>query len=183
MSCNKEGHDCIRFGFHSRASYQAILNRDLNKPILSPIATYLLTHDRSPFCAGHYKVTVQISETEESKRHGGEVGILNFKIKNHNSETNLMFNANPVYFGPGSNHTFMTIGDVLDNIKSMKVAYRFKQTLNPLTWRVFTPKIYVAYIKIESMELNTAFKLCPVHALPVVDEEKAVFDTNSCNSK
>lgn len=160
--------------------YQQIVEKSRPNPILAPIATYLLTHDQEPFCAAHYRVTVKISDSEASRQHGGEVGTLIIKLHSRNADTKLSYNANPIFFKPGSNHTFMAIGGDLDGIETMKVAYKFKQTFNPLTWRVFTPKIYVEYITIESMERNTFDTLCPHHSLPVVDEEKVLFKKSSC---
>lgn len=57
--CNMEGNHCIRFGFHSRSSYRKLYEKGFYDS--SPIATYLLTADKSPFCAAHYKLTVKIS--------------------------------------------------------------------------------------------------------------------------
>lgn len=179
-NCNQGGNVCIRFGFHSRPSYQAVRDKNSSNHNSSPIATYLLTHAQEPFCAAHYKVTVKISESEESKKHGGEIGILFFKLQSQQAETKLTFNTNPLFFGPGSNHTFMTIGDDLNDIETMTVAYKFKQTFNPLTWRVFSPKIYVEFITLESMERNYFVKLCSHQSKTVVHEEKVLFKKNLC---
>lgn len=89
----------------------------------------------------------------------------------------------PVYFSPGSNHTFLTIGDDVADIETIKVEYRFKQTFNPLTWRIFTPRIYVEFIVIESMEHNTLIRVCPHHKLPVAEDQGVLFKQDSCNYK
>lgn len=57
--CNRDGNSCIRFGFHSRPSYQALVEQGLDES--SPIATYLLTADKDPFCSAHYKMSVKVS--------------------------------------------------------------------------------------------------------------------------
>lgn len=57
--CNRDGNFCIRFGFHSRKDYQRVIEKGNFDG--SPIATYLLTTDKEPFCAAHYKVTVKVS--------------------------------------------------------------------------------------------------------------------------
>lgn len=113
--------------------------------------------------------------------HGGEFGILYFKLKGEQFETRkIQFNPMPIYFEPGSNHTFLSIGDDIDSIETITVEYRFKQTLNPLTWRIFTPRIYVEFISIESMEHNTQTTLCPHHKLPVAQDEEILFKQDSC---
>ena len=184
-SCNRDGNYCIRFGFHSRASYKALFDKGYYSS--SPIATYLLTADKEPFCAAHYKITAKISDSEESRQHGGEIGELYIKLKSGNFESRkIQFNPMPVYFSPGSNHTFLAFGDDVEDIETIKVEYKFKQTFNPLTWRIFTPRIYVEYIVIESMEHNSFIKLCPHHQLPVsqVSQDQGVlFKEDSCHYK
>lgn len=181
--CNHDGHYCIRFGFHSRSSYQSVLKKRLYDDN-EPIATYLMTTGKEPFCAAHYKITVKISESEESRLHGGEIGSLFIKLKSENVETSkILFNPIPVFFSPGSNHTFLTIGDHVESIDTIKVEYQFKQTFNPLTWRIFTPRIYVESIMIESMEHNFFIKLCPHHGLPVSQDQGILFKESSCDYK
>lgn len=164
--CNKDGNYCIKFGFHSRPSYRALFNKGYYSS--EPIATYLMTNEKQPFCAAHFKITLKVSFSEESRRHGGEIGILFLRPKSGNKEFKKMqFNPHPVYFEPGTNHTYLTIGEDVQDISTIMVEYRFKQTLNPLTWRIFTPRVYIEFIEIESMEHNWALKVCPHHQLPV----------------
>lgn len=78
------------------------------------------------------------------------------KLRGANGETRKMqFNPIPVYFSPASNHTFLSIGDDVQDISAAKVEYKKKQTFNPLTWRIFTPRVHIEFIVIESMEHNT----------------------------
>lgn len=57
--CNRDGNSCIRFGYHSRQSYISLFDEGLYES--APIATYLLTADKHPFCSAHYKMSVKIS--------------------------------------------------------------------------------------------------------------------------
>lgn len=124
---------------------------------------------------------ILILDSEESRRHGGEIGVLYLKLNGDDDETRkIQFNPMPVYFSPGSNHTFLTTGDDVEDIETIKVEYRFKQTFNPLTWRIFTPRIYVEFIIIESMEHNTLIKVCPHHKLPVAEDQGVLFKEDSC---
>lgn len=110
--------------------------------------------------------------------------MLYLKLNRDDAETRkIQFNPMPVYFSPGSNHTFLTIGDDAEDIETIKVEYKFKQTLNPLTWRIFTPRIYVEFIIIESMEHNTLVKVCPHHNLPVAEDQGVLFKEDSCYYK
>lgn len=182
--CNKDGNYCIKFGFHSRTSFGEVFKKGYYSS--DPIATYLLTQGKSPYCASHYKVSVKVSESEESRRHGGEIGILFMRLRNQNDETKkIQVNSIPVYFSPGSNHTFLTIGDDMSDIEKVVVEYRFKQTFNPLTWRINSPRVYIEYLLIESMEHSTYIKVCPNHKQPVGGDEKngVVFREDSCHYK
>lgn len=144
-----------------------------------------MTQDKEPFCASHYKVMVKVSDSEESRRHGGEIGILYFKLKSGYEETKkIQFNPLPIFFGPGSNHTFLTIGEDMVDIEKVMVEYKFKQTLNPLTWRVFTPRVHIEFLTIESMEHpDQSLKFCPHHGLAVGEDKGVLFRQDSCHYK
>lgn len=46
---------------------------------------------------------VKVSESEESRRHGGEIGVLFMKLKSGIEETDkIQFNPMPVFFLPGN---------------------------------------------------------------------------------
>lgn len=60
-SCNEDSRYCVKFGFHSRPDFRRTMERGYVDLIRPPIVTYLLTTEREPFCAAHYKVTVVIS--------------------------------------------------------------------------------------------------------------------------
>ena len=57
--CNGDGRLCIRFGFHSRSSYKSLFENGVYES--SPIATYLFTSDKRPYCSAHYRMTVKVS--------------------------------------------------------------------------------------------------------------------------
>lgn len=172
---------CLRFGFHSRQSFKSIFLKGHYDP--NPIATYLMTQDKDPYCASHYKIMVKVSNSEESRRHGGEIGILLLKLRSGYQETGpIKFNPIPIFFGPGSNHTFLTIGQDMTDIESVMVEYHFKQSLNPLTWRLFTPRVHIEFLVIQSMEhpeLN--IKVCPHHNLPVGEDKGVLFRPDACH--
>lgn len=181
--CNRGDHHCIKFGFHSYHSYKALYDKGYSSS--SPIATYLITSDESPFCRVHFRVTVKISDSEESRRHNGEIGLLYLKVKSLTGESDrIQLNESPIYFEPGKVLTFFTTGRDIKDIRQIKVEYKFKQTLiNPLTWRIFTPRIYVEFIEIESMEFNTKLKICPIHHMSVKQDTDLEFREESCNYK
>lgn len=181
--CNRDGNYCIKFGFHSISSYKHFYNSGNVFPGYSnTLDTYLITADKKPYCKAHYKVFVKVASNDESRMHGGELGFLYLKIKSDNEEGGkFILNQLSVYFAPGTNHTFFTIGDNAESIQTVTVDYKHKSTANPLTWRINTPKIYLEFIVIESMEHGWKMKLCPHHSLPISSGEGLIFREESCD--
>lgn len=105
--------------------------------------------------------------------------MLTFRMKEKNAldETrSIRFNTKPIFFAPGTNHTYLTFGDYIEDIDLIKVEYKFKKNIHPRSWGVITPRIYVESITIESLEQRSLSKLCPHHALPVTDQEALLFN-------
>ncbi|XP_070507866.1 pancreatic lipase-related protein 2-like [Chironomus tepperi] len=182
--CNRNNNYCIRFGFNSFSSYKSIFSKGYANPgFLTSISTYLMTSDKEPFCRVHYKVFVKVASNDESRMHGGEVGFIYLKLKSsHGDGQKFLLNQQSIHFAPGKNFTFLAIGDEIEDIKSVVVDYKHKSTANPLTWRVFTPKIYLEYILIQSMEQSDSveLKLCPSHESPISSGEGLLFKGDSC---
>jgi pancreatic triacylglycerol lipase len=180
--CNRNGHFCVKFGFHSYHSYLSLFNRGFTYPgYRTEINAFLMTSEKEPYCKTHFNVFVKIAENDESRIHGGEIGFLYLKLIGTKGEgSKFKLNQQAVFFQPGSNHTFLGIGDDVVEIKSVTVDYKYMSTVNPLTWRVFTPKIYVEYLEIESMEHGGYIKVCPHHALPISSGEGLLFREDSC---
>lgn len=181
--CNRDGNFCFKFGFHSILSYKSFFSSGHNFPGYSQsLNAFLTTADKKPFCKAHYKVSVKVASNDESRMHGGEVGFLYLKLKtDHGEGKKFVLNQYSVYFAPGTNHSFLAIGDDAVDVKTITVNYKHKSTANPLTWRVFTPKIYLEFISIESMEHGWSLKLCPHHSLPISSGEGLVFREESCD--
>lgn len=81
FSCvgNDAGH-CISFGLESERSYKRMLElTDVNRG--QPLKAYFMTSARPPYFQSHYKISVYVSDSEESISHGGEIGILSTEIE------------------------------------------------------------------------------------------------------
>jgi pancreatic triacylglycerol lipase len=181
--CNRDGNHCFQFGFHAPQSYRSHFSQG-HVLQTGPIATYFMTSPKEPFCKTHFKVTVKVAENDESRMHGGEVGFLYLKLKSSKVENaKFLVNQQSVHFGPGMNYTFLAIGDDIEDVRSALVDYRHKSTANPLTWRVFTPKIYLEYILIESMEHPSGgeLKMCPNHGHAISSGDGLLFKEDSCD--
>lgn len=181
--CNRNENFCIKFGFHSFESYKNFYSSGhVIAGYSSTLNAYLTTSDKKPYCKAHYKVHVKVAENDESRMHGGEVGFLYVKLKTEYGEVGkFLINQYSVYFKPGANHSFFAIGDSAEHIQRITVDYKHKSTANPLTWRVFTPKIYLEYLTIESMEHGWKKTFCPHHSLPISSGEGLVFREESCD--
>ena len=65
--CNEKMTNCDLMGFY------AFSNLNGSKPVRRK-ALYLFTDETRPFCANHYRVTIVLSDTIQSKRQGGDRG-------------------------------------------------------------------------------------------------------------
>lgn len=121
---------------------------------------YTVTGDASPFCKGNYKVTVTVSDAEESKLHRGEVGTLWFTVHSTSDGTGARSNKIQLndkgYHEPGTTNSYVVPGDVMEKIKSVEVEFQYDtNVMNPLTWRMFSaPRLYVSKIELENLEMN-----------------------------
>lgn len=76
FSCigNDNGH-CIDFGLNSERSYRKMIGlSDITKG--TPLKAYFMTSAKPPYFQAHYRLTVHVSDSEDSVTHGGEIGIL-----------------------------------------------------------------------------------------------------------
>lgn len=80
FDCNKDDSRCMRFGMRSQESFQNLLSARRVTEVGAPLRVYLMTGNDRPFCRSHYRVTIHISSSDESKLHGGEVGIVAMEI-------------------------------------------------------------------------------------------------------
>uniref|UniRef100_A0A1A9X5G7 Lipase domain-containing protein n=1 Tax=Glossina brevipalpis TaxID=37001 RepID=A0A1A9X5G7_9MUSC len=175
--CNENGHLCMRMGYHSYEDYSKLLKRNKISTSKPPIM-YLITGDQPPFCRHHYKITVRVAGHEESTSHGGEVGTVSIRLHGkHRKESteSMKFSTKPMYFEPGFEYTSLVAGQGIKNPIYAAISWEYETSLfNPLTWRILaSPRIYISYILIESMETpHTYLRLCPIN------EESAVISGN-----
>lgn len=86
FNCNQNGNHCIQFGMNSIKDYHRLYRNNMLIHSQS-IVTYFMTGGSPPYCRTHFKITVKISDSQESTLHGGEVGMLWFKVKGDKGET------------------------------------------------------------------------------------------------
>lgn len=79
--CNEDGNMCMRFGMDSWNSYRGLWSDRKIADGAEPLRVYLMTGDRNPFCRVHYKVTIVMSSSDESRLHGGEIGVVSLEVR------------------------------------------------------------------------------------------------------
>ncbi|XP_063705168.1 pancreatic lipase-related protein 2 [Culicoides brevitarsis] len=187
FTCGVDDHYCIKFGYGSRESYQSLYaTRDLVSS--EALVAYMLTVGKKPYIRNQYKITVNVSNSMESKIHGGEVGKLKIVLygkdrRNHTLKTEEMFfSEDPKLFEPGHKNTSVVAGsDVQAPIHAILEWKYSTNPLNPLTWRLLkSPRIYLADITIESLEHRSKIRMCPVLNEPVVEGSQSHFTPENC---
>jgi len=148
---------------------------------------YLMTGDRTPFCKAHYKVTVHISDSNESKTHGGEIGQLWFTMHGTKDQTGDKSDRVPFdktgYHEPGSVHTSVIAADYVKNLSAVEVEWDYNVSVfNPLTWRILTsPRLFIDKVTVESLESGKKVTVCPKAHKPLINGISQLFLEAYCN--
>lgn len=99
---------------------------------------------------------VNVSKTNESVDHGGEVGTFVLKVIGQNGEKSgrMPLSSQSTYYEPGSTHTVVLLGDVVGKLESVEISWEYRVSVfNPLTWRLLhTPRVYIDSLSVESLE-------------------------------
>ncbi|XP_058445504.1 pancreatic lipase-related protein 2-like [Malaya genurostris] len=183
FECERDGHMCFTFGFNSFDSFrrmehanQIVGNRD--------IQAYLMTGEGEPFCRTHYKVLIKVSDSEESVLHGGEVGRFHLSIYGHKGEHSdkMAFTKESELYEPGRNYTRVLAGAGVGKPRKITVSWEYNTSfLNPLTWRILnSPRVYIEYIIVQSLEYRTRILLCPSYNMPVTSNVDSLFTQDKC---
>lgn len=184
FSC--EDRFCVRFGYDSIKTYNELKKEGYTSDDAS-LTTYLMTSAEHPFCRVHYRVTVKMSATEESALHGGEIGTLSLKFHSHRrKETEKMsFYSEPFFFEPGMIYTSVIAGADIGETLYAKASWDYQTNfLNPLTWRILaSPRIYIDFLVVESLEYKTTVKLCPVHQTPIISGSPTMLQAKYCTEE
>lgn len=105
----------------------------------------------------HYRIVVQVSSSNMSKIHGGEIGQLYFTM--HGTTDGRGHKTNPVGFvsgfhEPGGLYMAVVATDSVPHLRAVELEWRYNSSLfNPLTWRILaTPRIYLKKITVEALE-------------------------------
>ncbi|XP_019559646.3 pancreatic triacylglycerol lipase-like [Aedes albopictus] len=184
FECDEDGHYCIDFGPNAWNTYRRLIeNGVMMEP--RPIRAYMITGDDAPFCRTHYKVTMFISDSEESLVHGGEIGKMAVEMIGSKRErsSRMELSQEPLYFEPGRNYSAVAAGKDVGMPARAFLSWEYKTNpMNPFTWRVMnTPRVYVAYIVVQTLEHRSRQKFCPLNELPVKADQDNEFREEYCS--
>ncbi|KAK9303172.1 hypothetical protein QLX08_004964 [Tetragonisca angustula] len=147
-------------------------------------SVYLMTGSTKPFCKGHYKIVINVSKTNESLDHGGEVGTFAVKAIGQNGKRSerMPLSSQSMYYEPGSTHAVVLPGDVVDKLEAVEISWEYRASVfNPLTWRLLhTPRVYVDSLTIESLEAAHGITVCPDETKTLVANEPKILTTDNC---
>nr|CAD7412083.1 unnamed protein product [Timema poppensis] len=164
---------CTKMGFHADAylkvSYEG---RTIHaQPMRKHVQLFLMTGAEKPFWKHHYRVQFQVSCSEESLNHNGEVGIPRIILHGDQGTTESMpLTKRQQYFGPGSMHMMTVAGGNVGVIKNVTMEWEYNMSfINILSWRIITsPRIYLAWVFVESLEIGDSLTVCPPEGKPVI---------------
>lgn len=181
FDCGKYGERCIKFGHHGQQQYNKYYGSGMN----TSLNQYLLTGSSKPYCRGHYRVIVKVSDSVEGQKHGGEIGQLILTM--HSTTDGHGSKSSPVgfisgYYEPGGIYMQVVATDEIKNLKAVELEWKYNSSLfNPLTWRILdTPKIYLSKITVESLENQQRITVCPKEQQPLVNGEPKLLIPTYC---
>ncbi|XP_066253254.1 pancreatic triacylglycerol lipase-like isoform X1 [Euwallacea similis] len=168
--CGNYGEKCLKFGYHGHKHYYRLYGSGMNYSLNQ----YLITGSEKPFCRGHYRITVKVSDSENSQSHGGEIGQLIFTF--HNSIDGKDMKSAPIefisrYYEPGGIYVKVVATTEVKKIKAVELEWKYNSALlNPLSWRFLsTPKIYLKKVTVESLESQEGITICPKNGQPLMN--------------
>ncbi|KAG7212402.1 hypothetical protein KM043_012720 [Ampulex compressa] len=147
-------------------------------------SVYLMTGAEKPFCKAHYRVTINISKTDESLDHGGEVGMFVVRLIDRKGERmeKMQLSPNSKYYEPGSTHTLVLPGEMIRKLEEVEISWEYQTSMfNPLTWRLLhTPRVYIDSLTIDNLEFNYSLTVCPDETKTLIANEPKVLKAENC---
>lgn len=147
-------------------------------------SVYLMTGSDKPFCKAHYRITLNISKTNESLNYGGEVGMFVIRVigaKGKQTER-MQLSSNSKYYEPGSVHKVVLPGDVIGKPESVEITWEYQTSVfNPLTWRLLhTPRAYIDSITVDNLEFSHGITVCPDETKTLLANEPKILTSENC---
>ncbi|XP_053678359.1 pancreatic triacylglycerol lipase [Anopheles nili] len=185
FECDRDGHYCIDFGLKAKESYNRLIESGVMTEPNAPLSVYMITAADSPYCRSHFRVTMSVSNEDESLIHGGEIGKMSLELYGEGGVRSgkMDFSKNPVYFEPGGNYSAILAGTHVGKPLKVMLTWEYRTNpLNPLTWRLLmVPRVYVQEIQVQLMEMRTTVRVCPLNKAPVRADMDNEFKRDYCS--
>ncbi|KAJ8687643.1 hypothetical protein QAD02_023437 [Eretmocerus hayati] len=161
---------CPRFGFHAQpGNYHA--------------SVYLMTGRDKPYCKAHYRITINVSNTNESMDYGGEVGRFVVRVMGlgNKNTSKISLDEHSTYYEPGTIHTTVIAGEIVGEVRKLELIWDYQASVfNPLTWRLLhKPKVYIDSVTVKSLEFHNEITVCPSSKILVANEPQ-LLTTENC---
>lgn len=182
-----------KFGLHSDsylrkgAAYGSPLRLP---PPRSQVKLFLKTGREEPFCRHHFQIKWTISNSCKSLQHGGEIGMITVTIQGEKGTTkDIQLSEEIQYYEPGSQHHVIIAGEPIGKLQSAVLRWQYRTNpLNPLTWRfTSTPRIYISWLEIKSIEEKDSLSICHDNDVPITSRRPLILkkedreDKRKCN--
>lgn len=184
FSCSTPGAFCTSMGYHARPHRVSGSNGVIH--LKRNLSLYLMTGADSPYCHEHYRVTLNISASMKSVKHGGEVGVFWMTLKGPANTTHrVRLNAREQLFEPGTVHQMVVSAPYLDFVEGVALDWAYHTSvLNPLTWRILTPpRLYLSSVRVDILEKGSSLTLCHPDGKPIYSGEVIKMQGGHCEMK
>lgn len=101
---------------------------------------------------------MKISNSEESRLHGGEIGQLLLKMHSTTDGKGTASDKVPLndggYHEPGAAYSAVIAADEVPSLTAVEIEWNYQSSVfNPLTWRLISsPRIFITKVTVQELE-------------------------------
>uniref|UniRef100_A0A2M4ASG9 Putative pancreatic triacylglycerol lipase n=1 Tax=Anopheles triannulatus TaxID=58253 RepID=A0A2M4ASG9_9DIPT len=197
--CAQLPQRCVRFGLDSEKDYRRI--QGSAPPGALPLGTIQLffrTAYQAPFLMPNYRLTVVLSNSTDSRKHGPEAGRIVLQLRSSDGirSDKIYFNDDVITFEPSFRYsTIVTVRrtgpdgqpESYDVARTSTVAASWEyetSLLNPLSWRLIaTPRVYLETLTIQAVSVDSSvppLTLCSSYNTPINSIGRTVLAQSKC---
>lgn len=123
---------------------------------------YSLTKSRSPFCGYHYRVSIEVSNSTESREHDGEFAIIHLKLTGNKDRSQpIQLSEKSLYYEAGSTRRRVILTYDLGDLKTIGVTFEYPGSiLNIMSWRMKKPTLHLKSVTVEPLGKDIKWKYC-----------------------
>ncbi|KAB7502165.1 Endothelial lipase [Armadillidium nasatum] len=126
------------------------------------VKLFLMTNGYSPFCGSHYRVSVISSTDNTSWQHGGEFGVVGIDLigaRDYSGE--ILLSEKSIFYKNGTVYRRVLLATDVGDLLSVKFYFHYQGSLlNPMSWRIRSPTLYISSLVIEQLYPQRRWKFC-----------------------